>query len=62
MRVLITNKNLGFGVDAVIEDAEEYSKEYGGYIGHCNGVCVVIATEDGAILLEDEDAGIESLL
>lgn len=58
MRVLITNKNLGFGEDAIIEDAEVYSAVWGGYIGHCNGVRVVIATEDGAIIVEDMDEGI----
>lgn len=56
MRVVITNKKLGFGDNAIIEDAEEYSKIFGGYIGHCNGIRVVISTEDGAIIVEDVDA------
>ena len=56
MRVLITNEKLGFGKDAVIEDAEEYSAAFGGYIGHCNGVRVLVATEDGAIIVEDVGA------
>ena len=60
MKVLITNKNLGFGDDAILEDAQEYSKMWGGYIGYCNGVRTVIATEDGAIILEDGDEDIES--
>lgn len=56
MRVLITNEKLGFGKGAVIEDAEEYSAAFGGYIGHCNGVRVLVATEDGAIIVEDVGA------
>lgn len=56
MNVLITNKKLGFGDDAVLHNAEEYSKVFGGYIGYCNGVRTVIATEDGAIIVEDLDA------
>ena len=53
MRVLITNKSLGFDEDAIIEDAVEYSPIWGGYVGHLsNGVRVAIATEDGAIIVE----------
>lgn len=62
MRVLITNKDLGFGEGAVLENATEYSKEYGGYIGKYKGIVAVIGTEDGAIILEDGDENIESLL
>jgi hypothetical protein len=62
MRVLITNKGLGFGDEAVLEDAQEYSKEYGGYIGYLDGVVTVVSTEDGAIILEDGDEDIESNL
>ena len=32
MKVLITNKKLGFGDDAVLYNAEEYSKVFGGYV------------------------------
>lgn len=57
MKVLITNKKLGFGDDAVLHNAEEYSKVFGGYVGYLeNGVQVVIGTEDGAIIVEDVDA------
>ena len=59
MRVLITNKSLGFDEDAIIEDAVEYSPIWGGYVGHLsNGVRIAIATEDGAIIVEDVDEGI----
>ena len=55
MKVLITNKELGFEDDAVLHNAEEYSKVFGGYIGYLeNGVRVAIGTEDGAIIVEDE--------
>lgn len=60
MRVLITNHELGFGTDVVLEDA---SLMLGGYVGRLsNGVKAAIATEDGAIILEDGDEAIESLL
>jgi len=53
MRVLITNKALRFGEDAIIEDALSF---YGGYTGYCNDIRVTIAIEDGAIIVEDSDA------
>jgi len=60
MRVLITNEKLGFAKGAIIEDAEEYSDCFGGYVGHCNGVRVVVSSEDGAIIVEDDDDDAES--
>ena len=61
MKVLITNKKLGFGDDAVLYNAEEYSKVFGGYVGHLeNGVKVVIGTEDGAIIVEDLDVKMDT--
>ena len=54
MRVLITNHELGFGEDAVLEDASLVS---GGYVGRlANGVKAMICVEDGAIILEDVNA------
>lgn len=54
MRVLVTNKGLGFSGE-IIEGAEVLSPIFGGYVGHLkNGTKVVIATEDGAIIVEDE--------
>lgn len=55
MRVLVTNMGLGFGGE-IIEDAEVLSPIFGGYVGHIsNGVKVVIATDDGAIIVEDKE-------
>lgn len=62
MKVLITNKDLGFCDGAILEDAEVYSAVYGGYVGFYKGIKAVIGTEDGAIILEDEDEYMESLL
>ena len=62
MRVLITNNRLGFGEGAIMEQAQEYSKEYGGYIGYINGVKCVVDTEDGAIIVEDDDESYSEVL
>ncbi len=56
MKVLITNKDLGFCDGAVLEDAEVYSAVYGGYVGFYKGIKAVIGTEDGAIIVEDVGA------
>lgn len=56
MRVLITNKNIGFKGGTIMEDAEEYSSAFvGGYLGLVDGVMTLISTEDGAIIVEDKD-------
>ena len=62
MRVLITNLDLGFDTGTGLEEAREYSKVFGGYIGKVKGITIVIGTEDGAIILEDGDEDIEHLL
>jgi hypothetical protein len=53
MRIFITNSNLGFDAGTILEEATEYSKVFGGYIGRVHGVVTLIGTEDGAIILED---------
>lgn len=55
MRVLVTNKDIGLCEGAILEDAHEYSKVFGGYIGKYKGITTVIGTEDGAIIVEDKD-------
>jgi len=55
MKVLITNEALHMGKDAILYNASVYSDTFGGYVGYLeNGVKMVIATEDGAIIVEDE--------
>ena len=59
MKVLITNEALNIGKDAILYNASVYSDTFGGYVGYLeNGVKMVIATEDGAIIVEDVDEGI----
>jgi hypothetical protein len=63
MKVLITNEALNIGNGVILYNASVYSEEFGGYVGYLeNGVKMVIATEDGAIIVEDGDEDIEHLL
>ena len=55
MKVLITNEALNIGKGSILYNASVYSEKFGGYVGYLeNGVKMVIATEDGAIIVEDE--------
>lgn len=57
MRVMITNKNLNFPENAILEDVSLAYDVYDIYVGYMDGVRVALSREDGAIIVEDADEG-----
>lgn len=55
MRVSVTNKNLNFPENAILEDASLVYDAYDIYVGYMDGIRVAISREDGAIILEGAD-------